>query len=437
MNRRIIGLMISLSLLAPVAMATILIRVERMNQTVGQKNPAISGAFVVLLSNRQNNPEVIASGLTDINGAFKCEAVGKVRLCVFADGYRFYSKYGADAKSTTIKLLECSNALGSPRVILVTGKGVALFDHNIDGKIDYSDAPDIAIDRYKMTVRSMRDEITFTKNQYKYIEIGNFAGWLKFTVNVGAKQIDCEDMAHLDGEPYGCCIVLSIKGDLISPVRTVESKADVGVNATTDSKIVAKTDIKAVKDVPYSAESKHLQSEPLSNPQTLAQGQYTYTTSGGKITITEYSGSGGVVTIPRRIDGLLVRTIGSNAFSSCSSLTSVTIPDSVKSIEDSAFFSCTGLKSVTIPDSVTSIGDSAFSCCSSMTRLTIGNGVTSIGNSAFENCSSLTSVYFTGNAPRVGSSVFDGANTTTVYYMSGTKGWGEKIGNLQTTLWMQ
>ena len=84
------------------------------------------------------------------------------------------------------------------------------------------------------------------------------------------------------------------------------------------------------------------------------------------------------------------------AFGFCTSLISVTIPDSVTSIGMWGFGFCTSLISVTIPDSVISIGLSAFEGCTSLTSVTIGNGVTSIGNYAFARCYSLTSVTFDG-----------------------------------------
>ena len=90
-------------------------------------------------------------------------------------------------------------------------------------------------------------------------------------------------------------------------------------------------------------------------------------------------------------------SIGRSAFSGCSSLTSVTIPNSVTSIGRSAFSGCSSLTNVTIPNSVTSIGDTAFFGCSSLTNVTIPNSVTSIGDYAFNSCDSLTDVYFTGS----------------------------------------
>ncbi|MBP5562181.1 MAG: leucine-rich repeat protein, partial [Muribaculaceae bacterium] len=71
------------------------------------------------------------------------------------------------------------------------------------------------------------------------------------------------------------------------------------------------------------------------------------------------------------------------AFSGCSSLTGVTIPNSVTSIGEYVFRDCIGLTSVTIPNSVTTIGDGAFYNCSGLTSMSIPNSVTTIGNGAF------------------------------------------------------
>ena len=68
-------------------------------------------------------------------------------------------------------------------------------------------------------------------------------------------------------------------------------------------------------------------------------------------------------------------------------------------IENSAFSGCTSLTSVTIPDSVTSIGYEAFRSCSSLTSVTIPDNVINIGIGAFNGCSSLESmtIAFVGN----------------------------------------
>jgi hypothetical protein len=121
---------------------------------------------------------------------------------------------------------------------------------------------------------------------------------------------------------------------------------------------------------------------------------------------------GGTVTIQATIDGLPITHVGDGMFSGCSSLTSVTIPDSV-----------------------TFIGWDAFRDCTSLTSVVIGNSVTNIEGGAFFECTGLRAAYFQGNAPSVGSYLFDGLDNVTVYYLPSTKGWEDTYGGTPTALW--
>ena len=111
-----------------------------------------------------------------------------------------------------------------------------------------------------------------------------------------------------------------------------------------------------------------------------------------------------------------VTKIGEWAFSSCTSLTSVTIGNSVTEIGNYAFYDCTSLTSVTSPDSVTKIGYEAFEDCTSLTRVTIGNSVTSIGDSAFSKCTSLTSVTIPNSVTSIGEYAFYGCTSLKAFY---------------------
>ena len=61
------------------------------------------------------------------------------------------------------------------------------------------------------------------------------------------------------------------------------------------------------------------------------------------------------------------------------------------------------------------IGDYAFSGCSSLTSIYIPDGVTTIGFSAFSGCSSLTSIYIPSSVTSIESRAFSGCSILTIY----------------------
>ena len=161
------------------------------------------------------------------------------------------------------------------------------------------------------------------------------------------------------------------------------------------------------------------------------------------ISARAFSGCTGLtnITIPNS-----VTSIGDLAFNRCTGLTSIIIPDSVTSIKYSAFGGCTGLTSINvdskntqyhsvnnclietaskiliagcknsvIPDdgSVTNIGSEAFYNCAGLTNITIPNNVTNIGNFAFSGCTGLTNITIPKRVTNIGVSAFDGCMALT------------------------
>ncbi|MDR1410296.1 MAG: leucine-rich repeat protein [Oscillospiraceae bacterium] len=155
-------------------------------------------------------------------------------------------------------------------------------------------------------------------------------------------------------------------------------------------------------------------------------GVYTYNliNNGKEVRIEHSTKAKGALTIPAKIANKPVTQIGTGAFAT-RAVTSVKIPEGVKSISANAFDTCTSLSAVTLPSTLTSIGTYAFCWCvslgaitlpaklktlgasafagSGLTKITLPSGLTSIPASCFESCDSLKNVSVPGTVKSIGA----------------------------------
>lgn len=151
--------------------------------------------------------------------------------------------------------------------------------------------------------------------------------------------------------------------------------------------------------MPLSASAATTDVVESSNTYTDEYGEWTYepTDNGDGYKITGYDKSVTDIEIPHVIDNLPVVEIKDKMFLRCSSLTSVTIPNSITTIGNSAFYGCSNLTSVTLSDRVTAIGNFTFANCSSLTNITIPDNVMTLNTPIFYGCNNFTDIEVSAN----------------------------------------
>ncbi len=187
---------------------------------------------------------------------------------------------------------------------------------------------------------------------------------------------------------------------------------------------------------------------------------YEYRESADGVIITAYTGAAAAEVMPGEVNGIPVIAIGDNAFAS-SSLTSLTLPDSVltigsgafsgsslrtvtgngvqsvgnmvfygctaltdvslasvQTIGDEAFSGCTALTGLSLPETLRTIGRYAFSGCTALSAATLPDSLTSLGTCAFLNCRNLASAHIGAGLTVLGNRAFTGCTSLTAFTVS-------------------
>ncbi len=147
--------------------------------------------------------------------------------------------------------------------------------------------------------------------------------------------------------------------------------------------------------------------------RALQDGDFTYEQTATTVTITGYTGAGGVVTIPAKIDNRVVVRIGESSFENNQTITKVVLPEGLIEIYPFAFSGCTNLASVSFPSTLFYLAQGAFANCpltsvdlpeglheieestfagARFTTVTIPKGLVFVNRLSFERCMNLQTI---------------------------------------------
>lgn len=122
-----------------------------------------------------------------------------------------------------------------------------------------------------------------------------------------------------------------------------------------------------------------------------------------------------------------VEHIGSYAFSNCTGLRSVEIPNSVKTLGDSVFSNCFILEDVNLPNTIASIGKYVFHHCHSLKFVKLPDSLDKIPTGTFSYCRGLREFIIPPNVRSIGDSVLLGCSLESITIPESVRIIGDEI----------
>ena len=219
--------------------------------------------------------------------------------------------------------------------------------------------------------------------------------------------------------------------DYMSGTRNIAVRANVAYTATTDAdwmyieqttegiRLTYSTNLESSESRTATVSINTSEYDDMECILTVTQAGYSelntisYTSTGGLIMPNVNSGFGANIVAVSYEGGQgyirfdePVRFIPENAFSNCTGLTSISLPDGVLAIYSNAFTGCSALENITLNDCLTHIGNNAFKNCSSLEEIELPSSVETIGESSFYGCSLIESIEIPSGVETIGRYTF-------------------------------
>ena len=293
--------------------------------------------------------------------------------------------------------------------------------------------------------------ILVSSGETDHLVFKNVCGWLKLQfAGADAKRVEKITLRGNDGEQVagdiyinssdGSCVTASASDaasadDVILTSVTLDCGSGVELNGESPTSFyialppqtfakgltataVCADGTQMTKTTPKQVVVKRGHIVPMEEVKYAATNVIYYTSTDGTVVEPRYARFGANVLSNTYENGVgkivcdgNVTEIGNDAFYQCYKLTSITIPETVKTIGESAFQRCDGIVNITIPNSVTSIGESAFQRCTALTKVVLSNRLTEIKYNTFCDCTALQTVSIPSSVETIGERAFDSCSS--------------------------